>query len=175
MINRVLFFAISLFSCIVCYGQIEREEVVYFPPFDSLSVRKHMTSINQGAGYLILTKSSFKDEQAYNLVCTSWYELQGDSERTFNNVDSLLNFYTHEIGRNSIPIPDAFVEKYSEKSKCELLRMVFDEEGDYYGGRFYIGNNIVLAALLKKGLRIEVSDYDGNLYFDLNSIGCIER
>ena len=127
-----------------------------------------------GASYLILLQTSYKDEKTYNLVCTSWYELPGGGIRSYNNVDSLLNGYSEETLGDSYPIFDEMIDYYIDNSKCELIKMVFSEEGYYKSNRFYVPNNIILAALLKKGLIMSVSDYDGELTINMKSTGCLE-
>ena len=175
MIRKILFVTTLIVCQLYSFGQDSLKELTYFPPYDSISVAKHMDAINIGVGYLILTKAIFRDEEAYYLTCTAWHELP-EAKRSRGNVDSLLNVSgpLESVSENLIPIPNALIDYYADKSKCELLKMIFHDDGYYDGGRFYVGDNLILAALLKKGVQIYWEDYDGNLFCNLKELGCVE-
>lgn len=169
---RVTWSIFCLLICNSCCCQSKVESTMkYYFPFDSISIVKHQFAINSGESYLILIDADW-EHQSYFLVSTGWYELPNTNDRSFSNIDSLLQGYHKELHLSMVPIPESLIAVYNNKSDCDLARMLFTDEGYFKRGRFYVASNIILAALVQRGFEINISDYDGEPFFDLDSANC---
>ena len=152
-------------------AQTNQCNIRYSYPFDSISIIRHTNQINSGAGYLMLVAS--QQSLRVDLLSASWLELPNGGKRSISNVDSLLNGLskdTQEFEYFSIEI--SRLEEYDSIPICELTRHIFDEDGHYYTPRFYVPVNLIIASLVRRGMEISVSDYDGELYMDVSKMNC---
>lgn len=164
---------LNLVVSIACTGQQEENRITYSPPFDSLSLKWHQEKINRGASYLLLAKYSKGSKNGYYFINTAWFELPGNQNRCIENIDSLLNGNMNDLySNNLIPIPEYQPDFYEERSTCDLIKESFDENGYYIASSYYSTNILILAELIRRGIQIEVSDYEGEPHVNLVSINC---
>lgn len=158
------------FICSIGCSQTKKESIRYHFPFDSVSIVKHQTAINLGQNYLVLAKSNWPNK-SYYLLSTGWYELPNKT-RSYASVDSLLQGTFEEPELTMTPIPESLLSIYNGISDCDLIKLLFTNEGYFKRARFFTGQNVILAELIRRGFKIELSDYDGEPFFDRSSIDC---
>lgn len=174
MVSKILLWmsVLTMVQSSSCFCQ-STESPSFMAPFDSIEVEYHKKQINMGANYLLLIKAPLGSvtEKGYYLISTGWYELQ--SERSFNNVDSLLNGHISEMeSKNLIALYESQINSLNNKSICDLSKMTFTNKGFYKAPRYYQSSALILAALVSKGVQIDISDYEGEPSLGAKFLNC---
>lgn len=142
-----------LFSLVQCENK-EFNKSKFSHPFTKNEVEYFQNEILNGGRNLLLTP--FEGTNNKRIINTIWFNgVEGLSRYSF--IDSLLNLGIVERHRSlpfNYPILQEEIDLYDNNSTCELLSILFNEDGSEKPCPYYRDRQTIIAVLLDRNVNI---------------------